>query len=121
MASVRRVRSTITTLLTGVGWTYPRRVTTVAVLGAAVLSSLLAWTMLPPSWRPAGLQWVLLAGLCAYVVLRIGAYSGWSKRFKHTVLDRLGGDVDDAQTWLLGGLTGAVVLVLVGLAQRGLS
>jgi hypothetical protein len=115
------VRRKLATLLTGVGWTYPRPVTTLAVLAVGLLSSLTVWALLPQAWRPSGLGWVLLAGCCAYVVLRIGAFTGWSKRFKHTVLDWFGGDVDDAQTWLLAGLAGAGVLVLVGLVQRALS
>lgn len=112
------MRRKLSTLLTGVGWTYPRPVTTLAVLVVCLLSSLTAWALLPQEWRPVGYGWVLLAGACAYVVLRIGAFTGWSKRFKHGVLDWFGGDVDDAQTWLLAGLTGAGVLLLVALAQR---
>lgn len=111
------MRRKLSTLLTGVGWTYPRPVTTLAVLFVGLLSSLLAWALLPAQWRP-GYGWVVLAALCAYVVLRVAAFTGWSKWFKHGVLDWFGGDVDDAQTWLLAGLTGAGVLVLVALAQR---
>ncbi|HYP45839.1 MAG TPA: hypothetical protein VEQ66_11670 [Propionibacteriaceae bacterium] len=46
--------------------------------------------------------------------------SGLSKKFKHTYLDWLGGDVDDAQTWMLSALGGGGTLVLGQLASRAL-
>lgn len=99
-------------------WLYPRRVTTVAVSAVALLGTLLARQLLPPSWRPAGPVWVVLASLGAYVVLRLDSRVGWSKRFKHAVMDWFGGDVDDAQTWAVAALAGGGVLVLVSLVQR---
>ena len=102
------------------GWGYGRPLSTVAVLVVALLGSVLAWGLLPEQWRPGGAPWVLLATAVAYAVLRVAAYTGWSKRFKHEVLDRFGGDVDDAQTWLLAGLSGAAALAVVALAQRAL-
>jgi hypothetical protein len=105
-------------LLADVRWLHPRPVTTVAVLVVAALSALVARALLPERWRPDGAGWLLLSVLVAYVALRLGAHTGWSKRFKHSVLDWFGGDVDDAQTWLLAGLAAAGVLVLVAMVQR---
>lgn len=101
-----------------VRWRYARPVTTVAVLVVAMLGALLAWALLPSSWRPGSLLWVLPAALVAYVVLRLDAYKGWGKAFKHRVMDSFGGDVDDAQTWAVAVLAGGAVLVLVALVQR---
>ena len=92
-------------------WGYERRSTTAAVATVAVLTGLAARALVPSSTVPAGPGPVIAAGLGAYVVLRLGAASGLSKRLKHEVLDRFGGDVDDAQTWLLGTLGGVGTLV----------
>ena len=99
-------------------WRYDRRVTTAAVLAVGLISSVVARALLPASWRPASLAWLLPAALVAYAVMRVDAKVYWSKRFKHAVIDRLGGDVDDAQTWVVAGLAGAAFLVVVAGAQR---
>lgn len=110
---LHRVRA----LLADVRWLYPRPLTTVAVLGMGLLSALVVHALLPAGWRP-GLGWVLLAVPVTYVVHRLGSHTGLSKRFKHSLLDELGGDVDDAQTWLIAGLTaGGVLLVVAGLER----
>lgn len=101
-----------------VRWRYARPVTTAAVLLVALLGSLLALAVLPRDWRPDDPRWVLLATVVAYVVLRLDAYKGWGKRFKHTVMDSFGGDVDDAQTWAAAALAGGLVLVAVTVVQR---
>jgi hypothetical protein len=61
---------------------------------------------------------VVLGGTGAYVAVRLGAHTGWSKRFKHEVLDWFGGDVDDAQTWMLATFASGTVLVLARLVLR---
>jgi hypothetical protein len=99
-------------------WRYERGVTTAAVLGVGLLSSLVARALLPASWRPASLAWLVPAALVSYAVMRVDAKVYWSKRFKHAVIDRLGGDVDDAQTWVVAGLAGAAFLVAVAVVQR---
>jgi hypothetical protein len=110
---VRRLRA-----LRDVSWLYPRPVTTVAVQTVAVTTSLLACRALPPSWRPEGLVPLVLGSTGAYAAVRLGSHSGWSKRFKHGVLDWFGGDVDDAQTWMLAALASGGVLVLTQLCRR---
>lgn len=101
----------------GVRWTWPRTTTTVAVLVLSLVSALVAWRLLPASVRPAP-AWTLAAGLSAYAVLRLDAYAQLGKRVKHAWVDRLGGDVDDAQTWALAVGAAAVVLVVVALLGR---
>lgn len=108
-------------LLADVKWLYPRPATTAAVQAVAVGTTLLARALLPATWRPSGALWVPVASSGAYLALRLGAHTGWSKRFKHTVLDWFGGDVDDAQTWMLGTLSGGGILVLAQLTRRGLA
>lgn len=108
-------------LLRDVKWLYPRPVTTAAVQAVAISTTVLARALLPEAWRPPGVLWVPVASNGAYVALRLGAHTGWSKRFKHSVLDWFGGDVDDAQTWLLGALSGGGILVLAQLVRRGLA
>jgi hypothetical protein len=98
-------------------WRYPRRVTTLAVLVVGLLGSSLAHALLPEGWRPSA-AWLPLAAVGAYCVLRLDAYLGLGKRFKHSVMDRFGGDVDDAQTWAVATLAGGAVLVVVALLQR---
>jgi hypothetical protein len=61
---------------------------------------------------------VVLGSTGAYVAVRLGAHTGWSKRFKHEVLDRVGGDVDDAQTWMLATFASGTLLVLARLVRR---
>jgi hypothetical protein len=61
---------------------------------------------------------VLPASGGTYIILRWAKYRGYSKTFKHTILDRFGGDVDDAQTWMLGTLGGGGVLLLGRLVPR---
>jgi hypothetical protein len=99
-------------------WFYQRRVTTAAVASVAVLSASAARAMLPRSSRPSGLLAWLAAIGGAYLALRLGSYTGMSKRFKHTYLDWFGGDVDDAQTWILGTLGGGSVLLFLQMLGR---
>jgi hypothetical protein len=61
---------------------------------------------------------VLVASIGAYIALRLGSYTGMSKRFKHTYLDWFSGDVDDAQTWMLAAIGGGSVLVVLGQLRR---
>jgi hypothetical protein len=61
---------------------------------------------------------VVLGSAGAYIAVRLGAHTGWSKRFKHEVLDRVGGDVDDAQTWMLATFASGTVLVLARLVRQ---
>lgn len=105
-------------LLADVRWAYPRRLTTVAVAAVALVGAALAWALLPSHWRPGSPLWLLLAASTAYVALRLGAHTGWTKRFKHELLDPLGGDVDDAQTWGLAVVVAAAVLAVVALVGR---
>ena len=111
------MRRSLLARLAGVPWRYARPVTTAAVLVVSLLMALLAWTLLPDAARPA-LPWVLPVALVGYVVLRLDAHKGTSKRFKHAWVDRLGGDVDDAQTWGLALLVGALLLGAVAAAQH---
>lgn len=99
-------------------WRYQRWSTTVAVAAVSVLCGLAARAMLPRSTPPTGAGSVLVASAGGYLVLRLGAASGWSKRLKHEWLDRFGGDVDDAQTWLLGTLGGLGTLLLLRVARE---
>ena len=101
-----------------VDWSYARPRSTAAVHAVCLTSTLLARRALPPRWRPEGLAPVLAASGSAYVVVRTGSYKGWSKRFKHSVLDWFEGDVDDAQTWLLAGSASAAVLAGVSWLRR---
>lgn len=114
MVNVRR-------MLADVRWLYPRPVTTFAVETVCVICALVARSLLPSAWRPARLIWVALVSPGTYIVLRLGSHTGVSKRFKHTVLDWFGGDVDDAQTWMLAILSGAGILVAVRTVGRGLA
>lgn len=98
-------------------WLYPRAVTTLAVLVVGLLGSLLAYALLPERWRPSPV-WLPLAAAVAYCVLRVDAYVGLAKRFKHSIMDALGGDVDDAQTWAVAALAGGATLVLIAVLQR---
>ena len=111
------MRRSLLARLAGVRWRYPRPVTTVAVLAVALLMALLAWAALPDRVRP-GLPWVLPVALGGYVVLRLDAYAGLGKRFKHELVDRLGGDVVDAQTWGVALAVAALLLALVAVTQR---
>jgi hypothetical protein len=97
---------------------YPRGVTTGAVATVAVLCTLLARALLPRAARPSGWLPVLVASIGAYIALRLGSYTGISKRFKHTYLDWFSGDVDDAQTWMLAAIGGGSVLVVLGQLRR---
>lgn len=110
MRSLSRLRS--------VRWWYPRPLTTLAVAVVALVTALLARAALPDGWRPASPLWVLPAAAAGYVALVVGSHKGWTKRFKHGVLDPIGGNVDDATPWLLGTLTGAAFLVVVALVAR---
>ncbi|MEY2521481.1 MAG: hypothetical protein QOJ66_46 [Ilumatobacteraceae bacterium] len=105
-------------MLSEITWSYPRPITTVAVQSVAVTTTLAARAMLPRSWRPSGALPIIVASAGAYVALRVGSHTGRSKQFKHAVLDGLGGDVDDAQTWILGALGGGGVLVALRLLRR---
>lgn len=118
-----RVRSVLKRLwrLRHMPWYYRRPATTGAVASVAVLGTLLARALLPRSWRPSGGGWLLVGSAGAYAALRLGSYTGLSKRFKHTYLDWFGGDVDDAQTWMLAGLGGGGVLVLAQSIRRALA
>lgn len=107
-------------------WTYPRPSTSVAVGGVAAVSVGLGRALLPPRWRPGTSLSLVAAVPGTYAVLRLADESGAAKRFKHTLLDRIGGNVDDAQTWL-GGVVSALVLLVgvrvveqwwVGLTRR---
>jgi glycosyltransferase involved in cell wall biosynthesis len=113
------VRKSPLARLRHVRWRYERPLTTAAVLVVGLLGSLLAYALLPDAWRPDSPAWALPAAAGAYVVLRLDAYKGWGKRFKHELMDRFGGDVDDAQTWVVAALAGGGVLVVVALVQRG--
>jgi hypothetical protein len=99
-------------------WGYERRTTTATVAGVSVLCGLAARAMLPVDGPAPRVVPVLAAGAGAYVVLRAGHASGLSKRLKHEWLDRFGGDVDDAQTWLLGTLGGLATLVALREVRR---
>lgn len=110
MRGVMRLRS--------VRWWYPRRLTTAAVLVVSAIGAGLAFAALPESWRPASALWILPAALAAYVALVVGSHKGWTKRFKHELLDAVGGDVDDATPWLLATLTGFGFLIAVALLDR---
>lgn len=97
---------------------YPRGVTTGAVATVAVLCTLLVRALLPRTARPSGWLPVLVASFGAYMALRLGSYTGISKRFKHSYLDWFSGDVDDAQTWMLAAIGGGSVLVVLGQLRR---
>jgi hypothetical protein len=118
---VHKLRVAARMLVHDVRWLYPRPVTTLAVLTVAMLMTLLGRALLPETLRPPGPLPVVAATLMAYVALRLGAFTQWTKRFKHSVLDWFGGDVDDAQTWLLAALSGGTALVLIELLRRAVS
>ncbi len=98
-------------------WLYPRPLTTIAVQCVAVITTYIGRALLPLKFRPSA-RWVLPASGGTYLILRWAKYRGYSKSFKHTVLDRFGGDVDDAQTWMLGTLGGGAALLLVQTMRR---
>lgn len=104
--------------LARVRWVYARPTTTVAVLVVAGIGSLLAWAVLPRAWRPESLGWLVAATVVAYAVLRLDAYAGVGKRFKHALMDSFGGDVDDAQTWAVAAAAGGGLLLVVALLER---
>ena len=114
----RRPLSRLQTLVFEVQWLPARRTTAVAVLAVALLGTLLAQALLPRSRLPSGASWVILAAGVTYLWLRLDQHKGWSKAFKHRVLDTLGGDVDDVQTWAVAALVGGAVLLMIGLLQR---
>lgn len=101
-----------------VSWGYPRGSTTATVAVVSLLTGVAARALLPRSFPHPGPGSVLVAGAGSYVVLRLGAASGVSKRIKHEWLDRFGGDVDDAQTWILGTLGGLGTLVALNQVGR---
>ncbi len=106
------------TLATGVDWFYARPVTTVAVMVAALLATLIVRRLLPASWRPPGALPVLVASVAAYVFLRISVSAGWTEVVDHDVLERLDGEVDDFPTWAFAGGAAAAVFVFVALVSR---
>jgi hypothetical protein len=108
-------------MLSDVKWRYPRPVTTFAVQVLCVIATFVARAMLPRSSRPSRLVDVALASAGAYATVRLGSHSGWSKRFKHRVLDWFGGDVDDAQTWILGVAGGGGCLVVIRVVRDGIA
>jgi hypothetical protein len=88
-------------------WAYPRPRTTIAVGGVAVSTTLVGRALLPAGRRLDGLalRWsraLSPTSSCAPV-----SAQGSTKSFKHTVMDRIGGDVDDAHTWILATASGA--------------
>jgi hypothetical protein len=99
-------------------WTYPRPSTSLAVGGVAAVSVGLGRALLPPRWRPGTLVSLTAAVPGTYAVLRMADESGAAKRFKHTLLDRIGGNVDDAQTWLGGVVSALVLLVAVRVVEQ---
>ena len=99
-------------------WAYPRPRTTVAVGGVAVTTTLVGRALLPPARRPDGLVPAVVASAASYLVLRTGVRSGVTKAFKHTVMDRIGGDVDDAHTWILGTIAGGASLLALDAVTR---
>lgn len=110
MRGVMRLRS--------VRWWYPRRLTTAAVLVVAATGTVLAFAALPSGWRPASALWLLPATAVSYVALVVGSHKGWTKRFKHELLDPIGGNVDDATPWLLATVTGFSFLMVVAALGR---
>jgi hypothetical protein len=100
-----------------VEWLYPRPLTTAAVGAVAVVTTFVGRALLPPTSRPSA-TWVLPASGATYAIIRVAKHSGYSKAFKHSILDRFGGDVDDAQTWLLGTLGGGASLYVLHAARR---
>ncbi|MGY1735371.1 hypothetical protein [Geodermatophilus sp. SYSU D00684] len=106
------------TLATGVHWSYPRPVTTVAVAVAVVLATLIGRRLLPATWRPSGILPVALASVAAYVFLRIAVSARWTEFTDHDLLEPFEGEVDDFPTWLFAGLGGAGLLVFVALVDR---
>lgn len=99
-------------------WLYDRPVTTVAVFTVGLLTSLVAYALLPEGWRPASAVWLLPAAVVAYAVSKVDGRLYLSKRFKHAYIDRLGGEVDDAQFWFVAGFAAAAFLVVVAGLQR---
>ncbi len=105
-------------LLTREPWAYPRPRTTIAVCVVTVTTTVVGRSLLPAERRRSGTGPTLVASSLSYVVLRAGVRSGWTKHFKHTVMDRLGGDVDDAHTWILATFTGCVSLLALDAVLR---
>ena len=101
------------TLFTRIDWFYPRLVTTVAIMVIVVLATLVAWRLLPASWRPRGFAPFAIACIAGYAFLRIGASAGWTELMDHRVLERVGGEADDFPTWLFAALGGAGVFLVV--------
>ncbi len=106
--------------LVGMPWHYRRPASTAAVVTVAVLGTLVARALLPRSARPSGVPWLVLGSIVAYAALRLCSYTGLSKRFKHRFLDCFGGDVDDADTWMLAALAGGSTLFLGQVIRRAL-
>jgi len=106
------------TLATGVDWFYPRLLTTVAIMVAVVLATLVARRLLPASWRPTGVLPVVVASVASYVFLRISVSAGWTEFVDHGVLEKFEGEVDDFPTWLFAAVGAAGVFLFVALVSR---
>jgi hypothetical protein len=106
------------TLTTGIDWFYDRPLTTVAVMVATVLATLIARRLLPASWRPGGVLPVVVAAVAAYAFLRISVSAGWTEFADHDILEKFEGEVDDFPTWAFAGVAATAVFVFVTLVSR---
>jgi hypothetical protein len=91
--------------------------TGVALVGVAVLMTLLALAVAPRRWRSGGVVVAVLAVAGAYVAIRLGTESGFDEWLDHDVLEPLGGEVDDVGTWLIA-LAGALAVLAVAQLRR---
>jgi hypothetical protein len=100
------------------GWRYPSTVSSAAVAGVAGLTTWWVRALVPTQWRPTGVAPLVLGTGASYLSMRIGLFTGWTKTFKHGVVDPLGGDVDDATTWMVAAIGPAAVLSVLAAGRR---
>jgi hypothetical protein len=105
-------------VLLGMRLVYPRVLSTVAIMVACVLATLLVRALLPEKLRPPGTWPVVLGSAAAYVVVRFGVASDWSEFLDHDVFERLGGEVGDFPTSLLAAAGAAGTFVLRTVLRR---
>jgi hypothetical protein len=106
------------TLTTGIDWFYARPLTTVAVMVATALATLIVRRLLPASWRPGGVLPVVVAAVAGYAFLRISVSAGWTEFADHDVLETFEGEVDDFPTWAFAGGAAAVVFGFMTVVGR---
>ena len=105
-------------LTTDVQWFYPRPLTTVAVMVAVALATLVARRLLPAAWRPDGALALVTAGVAGYVFLQVSVFAGWVEFLDNLMVDDVGGEVHDLPLWLFAGLGAAGLYLGMAIVSR---